>query len=175
MSIRPSILAATGATLAVVAFDQITKAVVAAELGPQEEVRLWFGVRLVRVANRGMAFSVGNGGGAWRVAVIAVVLLALLAWVGRRELARPADDSRAPSVGQAITFGVLFGGAMGNVIDRLIRAPGWGRGAVVDFVDVGFWPVFNVADAALTCGCVAFAVLSWRRARQPPGDRTITA
>jgi len=66
----------------------------------------------------------------------------------------------------AIALGLLLGGAFGNLGDRVFRSPGLLRGAVVDFVDLGFWPVFNLADSAITCGCALLLVTglpSWRR------------
>jgi signal peptidase II len=51
-----------------------------------------------------------------------------------------------------IAVGLVIGGAAGNVIDRLFRSPGWLRGAVIDFIDLQWWPIFNVADMAITVG-----------------------
>jgi signal peptidase II len=62
----------------------------------------------------------------------------------------------------AVALGALLGGAVGNLIDRLTRSPGAGRGAVVDFVDVKYFSVFNVADVALTLAAVSIAVLAVR-------------
>jgi signal peptidase II len=62
-------------------------------------------------------------------------------------------------VAAGIATGLLLGGALGNLSDRLFRSPGLLRGAVVDFVDLRFWPVFNVADMAITCGCILFIFL----------------
>ena len=73
-------------------------------------------------------------------------------------------------VAAAIATGLLLGGALGNLGDRLFRSPGLLRGAVVDFVDLRFWPVFNVADMAITCGCILLVL--WpdglRPGRRPP-------
>jgi signal peptidase II len=63
----------------------------------------------------------------------------------------------------AVALGLVLGGALGNLADRLFRSPGFGRGSVVDFVDLRWWPVFNVADAAITCGCVVLVLLSLGR------------
>jgi len=60
----------------------------------------------------------------------------------------------------AVALGLVLGGALGNLADRVFRAPGFGRGSVIDFVDLRWWPVFNVADAAITCGCVLLVLLS---------------
>ena len=54
----------------------------------------------------------------------------------------------------AIALGLVLGGAFGNLADRLFREPGLFRGAVVDFIDLRWWPVFNLADSAITCGCI---------------------
>lgn len=79
-------------------------------------------------------------------------------------------------VAAAIATGLLLGGALGNLGDRLFRSPGLLRGAVVDFVDLRFWPVFNVADMAITCGCILLVLWpdglrSRRLAGDPPGDQ----
>jgi signal peptidase II len=63
----------------------------------------------------------------------------------------------------AVALGLVLGGAFGNVGDRIFRSPGFLRGAVVDFVDVGFWPVFNLADSAITCGCILLLLTTWSR------------
>jgi len=59
----------------------------------------------------------------------------------------------------AVALGLLAGGAAGNLVDRLLRDHG---GAVVDFIDLQWWPVFNLADAAITCGAVALVLASRR-------------
>lgn len=156
---RPVAVAAVMAGAVVVA-DQLTKHLVVNTIGPREVIDLPLGVRLVHVTNRGMAFSLGNGRGG--VALVVIVLVVVLGLVVRRELARPADDPDAPGVGAALALGAVLGGALGNLLDRLFRGEGWGRGGVVDFVDLRVWPVFNVADAALTVGCVALVLRSLR-------------
>ena len=57
-----------------------------------------------------------------------------------------------------VAFGLIVGGAFGNLVDRLVRGPGWGRGGVIDFIDVQVWPVFNIADSALSIGVVLMMV-----------------
>jgi len=59
-------------------------------------------------------------------------------------------------------MGLLLGGAVGNLADRIFRAPGLLRGAVIDFVDLQWWPVFNVADMGITCGCVMLLLWAGR-------------
>lgn len=83
------------------------------------------------------------------VAVAAAVLIAVKA-------------PRLRSVGWAVALGLVLAGAIGNLCDRLMRSPGIGRGAVVDFIDLQHFADFNVADSCLTCGVVLTLLLSLR-------------
>ena len=148
-----------------IALDQLTKSVVVSQLGADDEVRLVGSARLIRRFNTGMAFSRGSGSPlvGWIVGVVVVVLAV---WVLRTLWRRPGSPG-APSVGYGAALGGLLGGAVGNKIDRLVRR----NGAVVDFFDVGFWPVFNVADAVLSVSCVCLVLLSLRSdARKSSGS-----
>jgi signal peptidase II len=98
--------------------------------------------------NTGVAFSRGSGVGA--IIVPIVLVIALISWTARNEFRQPGGPSKWAPLG----YGLILGGAFGNVVDRLFRGDKWGRGAVVDMVDVGWWPVFNLADAALCVGVV---------------------
>ena len=104
---------------------------------------------------------------------------------GGRRRGDPADGAPAAldRLGRA-ALGLLLGGATGNLVDRLLRSPGVGRGAVVDFIDFRVWPVFNLADSAIVVGGVLAVLLSLRgievdgtpdgpgrRARGPAADR----
>jgi signal peptidase II len=73
-----------------------------------------------------------------------------------------AKAARLRSTGWAAALGLLLAGAVGNMCDRLIRAPGIGRGAAVDFIDLQHFADFNVADCCLTCGVVLAVLLSLR-------------
>ena len=129
--------------VATLVLDQLTKvvAVAALESGP---VHLVGPLRLALVHNKAGAFGLG---GAF------VPFLALAALVVVLVLATSGSATTRPSV--AVSLGLLLGGAFGNLVDRAVRgSEGFLRGAVVDFVDVGFWPVFNLADSAITCGCI---------------------
>jgi signal peptidase II len=128
---------------AVVAADQATKAIVRAELDRGERVDLLLGFDLTRVTNRGIAFGLLDDGGEGLVIGVTVAALALLlAWVA----ARPS----AP--GMWLAAGLLAGGAVGNLIDR-VRDD-----AVTDFFDPPLWPAFNLADVAITLGVAALAL-----------------
>ena len=60
---------------------------------------------------------------------------------------------------RAVAMGLVLGGALGNLTDRVFRSNG---GAVVDFIDPQWWPIFNVADAAVVCGAILLAITGWR-------------
>lgn len=132
----------------VIAIDQITKVVAVANLEGQQPIHI-IGetVRLVLLRNPGAAFSLGTGSTAVLSIVATVVVLGLL-WFSRRVHSR----------WWAWGLGLILGGAAGNLVDRYFRAPGILEGHVVDFVSVGWWPVFNVADSGLVAGVIVVAV-----------------
>jgi len=136
---------------AVLVLDAATKqwAMSALADGP---VDLFGSVRLALVRNKAGAFGLG-GAFVPFLAVAALVLVLVMVFRGDASTRTPL----------ALALGLVVGGAFGNVADRVFRSPGFLEGAVVDFVDVGFWPVFNVADAAITCGCILLLVASWAR------------
>jgi len=143
-----------GAAVVVVGLDQLTKAWAMHNLsdGPVDIVGP---IRFTLTRNTAGAFGLG---GAF-VPFLALGALALVvALVARAEVIRRP--------GLALAAGLVLGGALGNLVDRLARSPGLLRGAVVDFVDLRWWPVFNVADAAITCGCVLLLWSGWR-SQQP--------
>ena len=135
----------------VVVLDALTKqwAVTALADGP---IDLFGSLRLALTHNKAGAFGLG-GAFVPFLAVAALVLVVVMVVTG-------SATERLPV---ALALGLILGGAFGNVADRVFRSPGFLRGAVVDFVDVGFWPVFNLADSAITCGCVLLLVSTWSR------------
>jgi signal peptidase II len=130
---------AAATALLVVGLDQLTKHTVAAGITPGEEHKFLPGIQLVHVRNTGVAFSLFSGGG---TLVLAFTLAALALLVGYLAL-RP----RRPWLW--LPTGLLVGGAVGNLIDRVAH------GAVTDFIKLPFWPAFNVADMAITFGVLA--------------------
>ena len=123
----------------VVGLDQLTKHTVAAAIGPGEEKKFLPAINLVHVRNKGVAFGVFPGGGP---IVLALTLVALGLLVGYLAL-RP----RRPYLW--LPTGLLVGGAVGNLIDRVAS------GQVIDFIKLPLWPAFNVADIAVTFGVLA--------------------
>jgi len=152
---RPVARRRTGLVVAVaavvLAFDAATKqwALSALADGP---IDLFGSVRLALVFNRAGAFGLG---GAF-VPFLAVAALGMVLFM----VFRGDTSSRVPL---ALALGMVLGGAFGNVVDRVFRSPGFLKGAVVDFVDLGFWPVFNLADSAITCGCLLLLAAGWSR------------
>lgn len=135
----------------VLAVDQLTKwwALEALADGP---VDLVWTLRLRLVFNTGAAFSLATGL-APLLAVLAAVVVALLLRAGRG-VERPTA---------AMALGAVLGGALGNLADRVLRGEGLLDGAVVDFVDLQWWPVFNVADAAIVAGAAILVLTGFGR------------
>ena len=133
----------------VLAADQLTKALVNAEVARGDSVALLPGLDLVNTRNRGVAFGLLAGGGPIVVIVAVVVLtgLVVFAW---RQWDRPLVW---------LPVGMLLGGAAGNLLDRARE------GAVTDFLDPVLWPAFNVADASITIGVVLLIWVLERHAR----------
>jgi signal peptidase II len=140
-----------GAAVVVVALDQLTKhwALNALADGPVDVVG---SLRFNLVFNDSAAFSLG-GGNTTVIAVIGVGLASVLVGMGLRA------DRR----GWALGLGIVLGGALGNLADRAFRnGDGFLGGHVVDMVDLQWWPVFNLADAALWVGIGVLLLASWR-------------
>ncbi len=135
----------------VVALDVVSKqwATVALRDGP---IVVFGDVRLALTHNKAAAFGLG-GAFVPFLAVGALVLVLVMVTTG----------SATEKALVAVALGLILGGAFGNVIDRVFRAPGFLRGSVVDFIDLRFWPVFNLADSAITCGCLLLLWASWAR------------
>lgn len=145
--------------LLVVALDQLSKALVVHYLEHDPPRVVIRGVLDLEVArNSGAAFSIGTGS-TWVFTLIAVAVVVVIARVARR-LTNPW---------WALALGLLLGGAVGNLVDRLVRSPGFPHGHVVDWVHLHHWPVFNLADSAITVGGVVAVLLSLRD-RGPAGS-----
>ena len=124
--------------------------------------------------NTGVAWGIGNQM-PFLVTMVTLVLIPLLAWVWWKQF-------RHGGAAENLAFGAVLGGALGNAIDRVLTQFGQLQGVrdfiVVDFRPVGIeyiWPTFNLADAGISCGVVALALLSVfkRPASAPPGARAV--
>ena len=146
-----SLPAIVALTAVVVVLDQLTKWwALEALTQPSRIVDLVWTLRLRVIYNTGTAFSLTSDSGPI-VSVIALAVVAFLLWSGRSQ--------RSPWVLAA--YGLVVGGTLGNLVDRLFRDgnDGFLGGAVVDFVDLQWFPVFNLADAALTIGIALLLVV----------------
>ncbi|SBT48177.1 signal peptidase II [Micromonospora narathiwatensis] len=160
---------AVGVLLGVALFslvaDVITKQLALSELTGRGPVSLLGGtVYLTLTRNSGAAWSIGSGH-TW---VFPLITFGVIAWIGWMAL-------RLRSLPWAVSLGLVLGGALGNLTDRIFRAPGHFVGHVVDMVSLfdpygQVWPVFNLADSSLVCG-VILAVLLELTGRQRDGGR----
>ena len=138
----------------VVVADQVAKAVVEAQLVLGEDVDLLGPLDLTLSHNRGVAFGLAGGAGPPLI-LVSLVALGVVAYLFARNPARP---------GMWVATGLLAGGAIGNLIDR-VRA-----GEVTDYVDIGSWPPFNLADVAITAGVLLLVLLYLREPEPGAGD-----
>lgn len=137
----------------IVVVDQVTKAWAVDQLADRN-IDLFWTLRLNLSFNTGMAFSAGQEWGPV-IGVVAMLVIVGLLLSMRRQPGRLTD----------ISVGLIIGGAIGNVIDRLFRQEGWLRGGVVDFIDFQWFPIFNVADMAITIGGGLLVLASFLAAR----------
>ncbi len=127
--------------------DVVSKVIVAAQLGDGHQVRVLGGaIYLDEARNSGAAFSLGTG----FTVVLTLIAIAVVAVIIR-------TASRMRSAAWAVALGLVLGGALGNLGDRIFREPGVGRGHVVDWISLfgpmgEHWPIFNLADSAIVCG-----------------------
>ena len=131
----------------IVLLDQVSKAWALRDLADGHIVHVIWTMQFNLTYNRGMAFSRGTGIGPI-IGVIGLVVVVLLLLSLRR-----ADTALT-----RVATGLIIGGAVGNILDRLFRGSGWMRGAVIDFIDFQWWPVFNVADMAIMIGAATMMV-----------------
>jgi signal peptidase II len=137
---RVAAFARAGAVAAVVVgIDQLTKHLIRTGIPLDESRKFFIGVQLVHYRNTGVAFSLFTGGGSVVLAITLAAIVALVGYLARRP--------RRPWLW--LPTGMLIGGALGNLIDRL------SHGGVTDFIKLPLWPAFNVADMAITLGVLA--------------------
>jgi signal peptidase II len=134
----------------VLALDIVTKVLAVKLLIPGQPVPIIGDtVTWTLVRNSGAAFSMATGY-TWMLTLIATGVVVGIFWMGRRLV----------SPWWAVGLGMILGGATGNLVDRFFRSPGPLRGHVVDFLSIGWWPVFNVADPSVVGGAILLVTLS---------------
>lgn len=153
---RPAFLRALAVAVIVVALDRITKALVVSGIAVGDVHKFLPGIRLVHVRNAGVAFGFFSGGGAPVLVLTLVALCVLVVYFVLRP-SRPL---------LWLPTGMLIGGAVGNLIDRIAT------GSVTDFIKLPFWPAFNLADTSITLGVlVLLYVLEGPRKHAPASQR----
>jgi signal peptidase II len=153
---RLSLAGAAAVAVVSIALDQGTKSWALAALGDGDPIHVLGSLQLRLSFNTGVAFSLGQGSGLV-IVPLALVVVAVVVYVARNLSGRLA----------ATAVGLVVGGAVGNLVDRLVRGH---DGAVVDFLDLQWWPVFNVADACIVVGGALLALCSLRRPATEPPD-----
>lgn len=141
-----------GVGLVVLFLDQLTKSLALAHLTPGEPVNVIGSLlKFNLIRNSGAAFSLGSGYTPY-ISVIQIAVALGVIYLSRR----------LGSPGWAIAFGLLFGGAVGNILDRIFREPSPFHGHVVDFLQTPHWAIFNVADMAVTSAAVLLVLQTLR-------------
>jgi signal peptidase II len=158
-------LAIYGTAAVVLALDQLTKHLVVVNLAGRPPLDLIGDfVQFRYTTNSGGAFSLLTGAPLF-FGIMAMVIIGGIVYASRR----------AQPLSMLAVLGLILGGALGNLTDRLLRGEALLRGEVVDFVKVGIWPVFNLADSCVVVGGVLLAVFLGREERdqdQAPADTT---
>jgi signal peptidase II len=155
--VRPRLaLLLYSAAAVVYALDRVTKVLAEQRLEGRPPVEIIPGVVELRfTTNPGGAFGL-FGGAAWLFVLASMVVIVAVLF----------SSVRLPSSLAAVSLGLVLGGALGNLTDRVIRGPGF-SGEVVDFIDLQVWPVFNMADSAIVVGAALLLLSSFRREPAP--------
>ncbi|WP_370318084.1 signal peptidase II [Tessaracoccus sp. OH4464_COT-324] len=157
---RAAIALAVGLGLFGFAADQLTKEIILASLQPGESVpMLGELLRFTLIFNPGAAFGLG------RSATLAFTVFAIVALAGCLGYALP----RVRRVSQAVVLGFFLAGISGNLHDRLFRPPAALYGHVVDFIQLPYFAIFNVADVFITLGAALLILFGFRSGRRPSG------
>jgi signal peptidase II len=140
---------------AVIVVDQVAKAIVRSQIVIGEEIDVFGPLGLTQTHNTGVAFGLAGGTGAPLI-VVMLVALGVVTYLFAQDPARP---------GMWVASGLLAGGAVGNLIDRI------GAGHVTDFIELPPWPPFNVADVCITFGVVLLVLIYLREGVREERDR----
>jgi len=147
-----------------VVFDQLTKQLAIAELSDRS-IEVAPTLRLHLVYNSGFSFGTGAGFGPLVGIAVSILTIALAV-----QLMRETDRRRL------VLFAAIFGGALGNLIDRLFRTDSWPlTGSVVDFIDVTWYAVFNLADSVLVVAVIVFIVTEFAQGRRESKREQVAA
>ena len=149
--------------------DRLSKAWVEASLAGRPPIRVVPGVlSFTYTTNSGGAFGLGRSA-PWVFAGATIVVSLVIVWASFRPMRGSV----------AVALGLILGGALGNLTDRIVNGPGF-RGEVTDFIDFQIWPVFNLADTAIVLGAIVLAASNLaergdREEADDAGGRAVTA
>ena len=135
-----------GTAITVLVLDVLTKGWAVSALSDGHDIHIIWTLHFALVHNEGMAFSTGTDVGPF-IGMVAVAVIGVLLLTMRKQNNHVS----------LVATGCIIGGATGNVLDRMFRGNGFMNGSVVDFIDLRWWPVFNVADIGIVCGAIALA------------------
>lgn len=139
-------------TLVAYTLDQLTKAWVVASMSEGQVIEVLPPVLSWRfIRNPGAAFSIGTDYTWVFTIIMVVVIVAILLQI-----------RKVASWGWSVALGLVLGGALGNLTDRLLREPSFGQGHVVDFIALPNFAIFNIADSAVVSGVVLICFLTLR-------------
>lgn len=159
-----SVMVVLGLGGSLVAADVLTKNWAIDRLATRPITLLGGSVNLIETRNPGAAFSLGTSVTPLLTCIALAAVLGII-----------AASTRTTSVVMASVLALLLGGAGGNLVDRIFRDPGPFRGHVVDWIDVGAWPTFNLADSSLVTGLILLLVASlWARPTPDTGSSEST-
>ena len=142
----------------VILLDQVTKSWAVSALADGRVIHVIGSLQFSLGFNSGFAFSQGQGMGPL-VGVFAIIAVLFLLRAVRK----------ATTQLSAMALCAIVAGALGNIADRIFRGEGWLHGRVVDFIDVQWWPVFNVADSSITVGACALIAAMLMESRNGKG------
>ena len=142
----------------VVLLDQVTKSWAVSALADGRIIHVIGSLQFSLGFNSGFAFSQGQGMGPL-VGIFAIIAVLFLLRAVRK----------ATTQLSAMALCAIVAGALGNIVDRIFRGEGWLHGRVVDFIDVQWWPVFNVADSSITVGACALIAAMLMESRNGKG------
>ena len=152
---RPTVVLLLVTAAIIIAVDQATKAIAVARLSARSVPAIDGILHWTLQRNPGSAFGLFQ-----RLPVLFTILALAIAVAILVNIRRVRDSFTA------VALGLVLGGALGNLVDRLARAPGVFRGRVIDFIDFRVWPVFNVADSAVVIGAFLLIIASYRAERR---------